>query len=93
MSLSSKISERLFGKVHYTSGKAVTYELHGGTVRHHIEVRVQGDDGLVYFRASAGDGWMPLMPAMARSFATCLTEAADRADPIVPRSATPKATT
>jgi hypothetical protein len=71
------ISEKLFGRIHYASGDAVKYELHNGSVKHHIDVRVQGQDRLVYFRVGDGDGWLPLSADMAREFAKSLREAAD----------------
>ena len=82
MSVTQRLSEILYGPIRYSSGNSVRYELHKGAVQHYIEVRIQGDAQTVFFRSSAGDGWLPLTPDMARMFGQKLAEAADVADTI-----------
>ncbi len=76
MKIGRMLTELVHGKVHYSSGDAVRWVNPVG-VASPLEVRVQGKKPLIYYRSSAGEGWTPLTPSMARSFASALGEAAN----------------
>jgi hypothetical protein len=72
-------SERFWGPIHFSSGKASHYI---GSIFGDIEVRVQGSRRVVALKAGSGRarGWEELTVAQARKLAADLLVAADVAE-------------
>jgi hypothetical protein len=81
MSMSKLISERVFGAIHFTA-RARVLDSPPGVAR--AEVRVQGDESVVYLKE--GEGWMRFDPQEARKLAQALSDAADIAEHVPKRA-------